>query len=100
MDDKKVKPNIVGGGWRCCVEHCQSRSSIKDSKLKFYRFPKNKALANKWLHSLGIKQDDHSLYYFQRKRICGLHFTLQDEMKKNKVPKLFLEHPVTQKMMF
>ncbi len=59
--------------YACCMYGCKNRR-VKGSVLSFLKFPSNRELRAKWVHSTyrqGFKPTDSS-------RVCSAHFTEED----------------------
>ncbi|KAH8353331.1 hypothetical protein KR084_010331 [Drosophila pseudotakahashii] len=72
--DHEVLPNpekirLEAEGIRCCVHGCESRRTARDRS--FSSFPKDRALARKWIHNIRL---DASFKEWPGMLICHEHF--------------------------
>lgn len=43
----------------CCVKNCKNKVQKGAKKLKWFRFPKEKNLINKWMEFCGINKNNN-----------------------------------------
>lgn len=68
---------------KCSVSNCKNNTSGKNKTehIKFFRFPKNKDVLNKWISACNFEKDTN----INSKRICSNHFEKEDYLLKDQL---------------
>ncbi|XP_039287826.1 52 kDa repressor of the inhibitor of the protein kinase-like [Nilaparvata lugens] len=86
----------LGARW-CSAPGC-TQNSKKDSKMTFFRFPKQKERARIWVANSGREdlEGKDANYLYENCKLCSLHFQknmfanfMKNRLKEDAVPTLF-----------
>ncbi|XP_028408823.1 uncharacterized protein LOC114531410 [Dendronephthya gigantea] len=72
--------------YKCAVAQCKHKSWINKT-LKFYSFPKNDTLRQKWIKNIALTGQGYE--WSKGDRVCSAHFVGGRKLGNNNVPSIF-----------